>query len=95
MPLSDKDVAHAARLARLALGDEERRLYRDQLERILGYIAKLNELDTAGVPPTSHVVPMANVWREDDPAPAFDTEKILSNAPERDGAYFKVPKVIE
>jgi aspartyl-tRNA(Asn)/glutamyl-tRNA(Gln) amidotransferase subunit C len=95
MPLTDKDVNHVARLARLALTDEERQRYRDQLGRILDYIRALEKYDTGDVPPTSHTVPLANVWREDEARPWKNTEDILANAPEREDVYFKVKKVIE
>lgn len=95
MPLNDKDVLHVARLARLALTPEEKEKYRAQLERILEYVRALEKYDTQGVPPTSHVAALANVWREDEPRPWTDAESILANAPEREDVYFKVRKVIE
>jgi aspartyl-tRNA(Asn)/glutamyl-tRNA(Gln) amidotransferase subunit C len=95
MALTEKDVDHVARLARLALTDEERHKYRAQLERILGYMKNLEKHDVAGVPPTSHVVPLANVWREDRARLWEDRDAILDNAPEREDVYFKVKKVIE
>lgn len=95
MALSDKDVQHVARLARLALTPEEREKYRAQLGRILEYIQALNKYDTEGVQPTFHVVPLSNVWREDVARPWPDAGSILANAPERDDAFFKVKKVIE
>ena len=55
---------------------------------------ELNELDTSNVPPTVHAVELTNVWREDVPQPSLDHEKALQNAPERDGRYFKVPKLM-
>lgn len=95
MSLSDKDVNHVARLARLALTDAERAKYREQLGKILDHIASLDKYDAKDVPPTSHVVPMANAWREDAPRPFADIEALLSNAPDREDAFFKVKKVIE
>jgi aspartyl-tRNA(Asn)/glutamyl-tRNA(Gln) amidotransferase subunit C len=97
MKITRKDVEHVARLARLALTDEEKDRYTAQLESILGYIDKLNQLDTTNVPPTSHVLPLANVWREDAAeADRLGTaEDILKNAPDAEGPFFKVKKVIE
>ena len=95
MALTDKDVNHVARLARLALSENERAVYRGQLERILGYIQNLEKHDTRDVPITSHVVPLSNAWREDEARPFQDTESILANAPEREDVYFKVKKIIE
>ena len=83
-----------ATLARLALGDEEAAGLGRQLSQILTYVQTLNELDTSQVEPTSHVVPMANVWREDDVAPSCDREAILANAPDRAGEFFRVPKIL-
>ena len=95
MALTDKDVDHVARLARLALSDEERARYREQLAKILEHINDLNKYDVSGVAPTSHVVPVVNVGREDEPRTFENIEGILSLAPEREEAFFKVPKVIE
>ncbi len=95
--ITKKDVEHVARLARLALTEEEKERFTSQLESILEYIGKLNELDTRDVPPTTHVIPLANVWREDRvEADRFgDPAAILRNAPEAEGPFFKVKKIIE
>lgn len=95
MSLTDKDVNHVARLARLALTDEERVKYRAQLERILESMKSLDKHDTKNTPPTSHVIPVSNVWREDEMVVWEDREAILSNAPDREDVFFKVKKVIE
>jgi len=89
------EVEHVARLARLALTSEEKERMRSQLDAILAYIDKLHELDTSGVEPTSHAIPMANVMREDEVRPCFPGEEMLANAPERDGDFFRVPRIIE
>src|SRR5205823_11311790 len=86
-----KDVEHVARLARLALTDAEIEKMREQLNGILAYIEKLNELDTSNVEPTSHAVPMVNVMRDDVPAPCLPPDEALRNAPDRSGQFFKVP----
>ncbi len=93
--ITRKEVDHVARLARLALSEEERELMTRQLDRILGYVDKLNELDTAQVEPTSHVIPMENVMREDAVRPSLAQDDALANAPNRDGTFFRVPRIIE
>jgi aspartyl-tRNA(Asn)/glutamyl-tRNA(Gln) amidotransferase subunit C len=93
--ISLADVEHVARLARLALSDDEKERMRQQLDRILGYIAKLNELDTEGVEPTTHAIRMVNVMREDEVQASFPPEAMLANAPERAGEFFRVPRIIE
>lgn len=90
-----KDVEHVARLARLALTEAEIERMREQLNGILAYIEKLNELDTAGVDPTSHAVPLVNVMRDDEPGPCLPREEALANAPDRAGEFFRVPRIIE
>jgi len=100
MALSKKDVEYVARLARLALSPEETERYTQQLGQILTYIEKMSALDTTNVPPTSHVLPLSNVWREDTMEPSTtetlgSPEEIIANAPEHEGSLFKVPKVIE
>ena len=89
------DVEHVARLARLTLSDEETERMRQQLGRILGYIEKLNELDTEHVEPTSHAIRMVNVMRDDEVRPCLPPEEMLANAPERAGEFFRVPRIIE
>ena len=90
-----KEVERVAQLARLELSPEERERMREQLDRILGYIDKLRQLDTAGVEPTSHAVPMVNVFREDELRPCLSPEEMLANAPDRSGEFFRVPRIIE
>lgn len=95
MALSENDVNHVARLARLALSDAERGRYLGQLGRILDHIAVLSKYDTQNVPATTHVVPLSKVWRDDVAIPFSDTLSILANAPDHEEVYFKVKKVIE
>ncbi len=94
MSVSDSDVKKIARLARLRLSDDEVRLYGGQLTKILDAMSELSRLDTAEVPPTSSVLGAADVTREDEPRVFEGRERILDNAPDRDGPYFKVRKVI-
>jgi aspartyl-tRNA(Asn)/glutamyl-tRNA(Gln) amidotransferase subunit C len=95
MKITLKEVEHIARLARLKLTEEEKILYSEQLSKILDYIEKLNELDTTDVEPTSHVLPIKNVFREDTPEPSLSTDEALKNAPQRAGPYYRVPRIIE
>lgn len=95
MKITRKEVEHVARLARLALREEEVELFTAQLSDILTYVAKLNELDTKDVEPTSHVLPVKNVLREDEQGRSVEREKALLNAPDRTEEFFRVPKVIE
>jgi aspartyl-tRNA(Asn)/glutamyl-tRNA(Gln) amidotransferase subunit C len=90
-----REVEQVARLARLALSDAEKERMRRELDGILSYIDKLRALDTEGVPPTSHTVPMTNVMREDEPVPSLPQADMLANAPDRSGDFFRVPKIIE
>ena len=95
MKISSKDVEHVARLARLTVAPEELKSLTEKMDAILGYVDKLNELDTTGVEPMAHAVPMSNAFREDEINPAIGTERALQNAPQSEDGYFKVPKVIE
>jgi aspartyl-tRNA(Asn)/glutamyl-tRNA(Gln) amidotransferase subunit C len=93
--ISREDVEHVARLARLALSEAEAERMRDQLSGILAYIDKLRALDTSGVEPTSHAVPLVNVMREDETRPCLPPDEALANAPDRSDALFRVPRIIE
>lgn len=93
--ISRQEVEHVARLARLSLTDEEKARMGEELSIILGYIDQLRELDTSGVEPTSHAIPMVNVMREDEVRPSYPVEAMLQNAPEREGDFVRVPKIIE
>ena len=95
MKITRQEVEHVARLARLALSEEERERMRAQLDAILTYIDKLNQLDTTGTEPTSHVIPMTNVFREDEVRPSLAQEQALANAPDRQEALFRVPRILE
>lgn len=87
-------VRHVARLSRLALDEAHVEKYTTQLESILGYVAKIGEVDVADVEPMAHAAPLANVLREDLARLGLTVEDVLRNAPETDGPFFKVPKVI-
>jgi aspartyl-tRNA(Asn)/glutamyl-tRNA(Gln) amidotransferase subunit C len=93
--ITRKEVEHVARLARLELTEEEKDVMTRQLDGILAYVDKLNELDTSRVEPTSHVIPMMNVMRDDVPRPSLGPDEALANAPDREDAFFRVPRIIE
>lgn len=89
------DVEHIAHLARLRLTPEEKAKFGAQLNSILTYVDKLNELDTAGVEPTSHVLALSDVMREDKVRISLSRDEALMNAPDRSDDFYRVPKIIE
>lgn len=91
----DIDIAYVARLARLALTEEELAHYGGQLEAIIEYAARVQALPTDGVEPTAHPLPMVNAHRPDVVEPTLDREEVLSQAPDRDGNFFRVPPYLE
>ena len=92
--INEQDVRHVAKLARLKLSDAEVARYAQQLSDVLGYVAKLDELDTAGAEPMAHPIDLTNALRDDQPKVPLDTEAALTNAPASDPPFFKVPKVL-
>ncbi len=95
MKITRKDVEHVALLSRLELNESEVAKFTGQLNAILDYIEVLNKVDTTGIEPTAHVLPLKNVMRVDEVKPSLPRELALANAPEQEDGYFKVPKVIE
>ncbi len=95
MAITRKDVEHVAGLARLALSDEDKDLYTEQLGRILTHVEKLSEVDTTGVEPTTATVPQRDVRRADELHTSVTNEEALGNAPESAKGCFKVPQIIE
>jgi len=93
--INEAQVRHVAKLSRLKLTDEQVSLYTRQMGNILDYVKKLSELDTEGVEPTAHVAPLRGVFREDKARPGIGADKVLQNAPDSDGEFFKVPRVLE
>ncbi len=89
------DIEKVARLARLDLSEEDREIFGNQLEQVLTYMEQLNRLDTAGVDPTSHAIPIYNVFREDEVKPSVAQEEVLAIAPDEEEGHFKVPRIIE
>jgi len=95
MSITLKDVEHVANLARLELSDAEKEQFTGQLNAILKYAEKLNTLDTEHVEPTSHVLPITNVMRDDVQKPSLPIEQVLLNAPDEEDGQIKVPAVLE
>ncbi len=93
--ISFKDVQHVAKLARIAVSDEDLKKYQSQLERILGHIAQLKNINTDGVPATAHPYEAGTVLREDVAKPFADLEALFKNAPEMEETFYRVKKVIE
>lgn len=89
------DIEKVARLARLELSEEDREIFGNQLEQVLTYMEQLNRLDTTGVDPTSHAIPISNVFREDEVKPSVAQEEVLASAPDEEEGHFKVPRIIE
>ncbi len=94
-PVSRDDVRKVARLARLAFAPEEEARLVDDLNQMLDYVAALDQLDTTGVAPTAHVLPMENVFRDDVHGHSLDQSDVLHNAPLSGQGHFRVPSVIE
>lgn len=95
MAISKEEVEHVAKLARLLVSEEEKDVLTRQLSSILTYVGKLNELNTEGVEPLSHVIDIKNVFREDKTRESLSQDLALSNAPEKRDGFFRVPKIIE
>ena len=95
MKITREEVEKVAILARLELSEEEKDIFTGQMDAILAYVDKLNELDTSGVVPTAHAVPMENAFRDDAVRPSIGVDNALANAPERAEGFYRVPKVIE
>ncbi len=88
-----KDVEHVAKLARLELNEEEKEKFSKQLGDILKYVEQMNEVDTTGVEPMSHAIPMVNVMREDVVVSENTKEELMANAPLKEDGFFRVPKI--
>ena len=92
--ISADDVRKVAKLARLNLPDDKIATYTGQLESILGYVSQLEQVDTTGVPETTRAVEVTNVTRQDGVDPTPVREEILNQAPQREGDFFRVPKIM-
>ena len=93
--ISEEQVKHAAHLARLAITENEAQMLTEQLDKIITYAEQLNELNTDDVEPTSHVLEIKNVMREDRAQQGLPREEVLKNAPEHQDGQFKVPGIME
>ena len=92
--ISRADAEHVAKLAHLRFNEEEMADCTEKLASILAYMQELHKIDTSGVPLTTHVLPLTNVFREDIPGPTLPREKALANAAETEDGSFKVPKIL-
>ena len=95
MAISREDIEHVAFLARLGLTEAEKATLQEQLSSILDHMRTINQLDTSEIPPTAQVIPLRNVMRPDEVDPSLPAEDVLKNAPDREGAFFRVPHVLE
>ncbi|MEW6717820.1 MAG: Asp-tRNA(Asn)/Glu-tRNA(Gln) amidotransferase subunit GatC [Chloroflexota bacterium] len=95
MKLTIEEVEHIAHLARLNLTDEEKSLYREQLSKILEYAARLQEVDTSDIAPTSSVLPLRSRLRDDQPHPGLSRDELFSNTADAEANQFRVPPVLE
>jgi aspartyl-tRNA(Asn)/glutamyl-tRNA(Gln) amidotransferase subunit C len=94
MSITRDEVAHLARLSRLALSDEELDHLAPQLDQIISSVAQVQEVAVEGIPPTSHATGLTNVFREDEPRPCLGPDEVLSEAPESELQRFKVPRIL-
>ncbi len=95
MVITIQDVENVARLARLSLSDAEKELYASQLSRIIENFNELKAVDTTNIEPLAHALPVTNVLREDEIKPSLGRDVLLANAPDREGAFFRVPRIGE
>lgn len=95
MKISNEEVKHIAKLAKLSLSEEEVEKFSTELGQIAEFVEQLNEVDISGVSPTAHVVDKKNVFRKDEMKPSFAREQILKNAPSKEAGCISVPKVVE
>ncbi|PSL47056.1 aspartyl/glutamyl-tRNA(Asn/Gln) amidotransferase subunit C [Salsuginibacillus halophilus] len=93
--ITKEQVEHVAHLARLEIGEDEIDDFTNKLDAIIGYAEQLNELDTTNVEPTTHVIDIRNVLREDENKPSIEREQALGNAPESEDGQVKVPSVLD
>lgn len=93
--ISKEEVKHVANLARLAITEEETEMFTNQLDAIIKFAEQLNELDTTGVEPTTHVLEMKNILREDKAEKGLPVEDVVKNAPDHKDGYIRVPSILE
>lgn len=95
MRISNEEVTHVADLSRLVFSETETNHLAEVMGDVLGYMETLNQLDTEGVKPTEHILPVQNVFRKDEVHPSLSIEDVLANAPDAEAGCFKVPRVLE
>ncbi len=95
MPITRSEVEHIAELAKLALTEEEKTLYEEQLSAILDYAGRLKQVDTSAIPPTTTVLPLRSVMRTDEPSASLPREDVLANAPATQNDSFAVQAILE
>ncbi len=95
MPITRDEVAHLARLSRLALGEQELDHLAGQLDQIIGAVARVQEVTADDIPPTSHALPITNVYRPDEIRPCLTPEQALAGAPASEEQRFRVPRILE
>ncbi|MCH8849984.1 MAG: Asp-tRNA(Asn)/Glu-tRNA(Gln) amidotransferase subunit GatC [Chloroflexi bacterium] len=95
MRLTREEVQHIAKLARIGFSESDVAMFQEELSEILGHFEALRALDTKGVPPTSHAVPLENVMRADEVSPSLSQEDVLANAPRSEDGAFRVQAVLE
>ncbi|EWH23160.1 Asp-tRNA(Asn)/Glu-tRNA(Gln) amidotransferase subunit GatC [Bacillus haynesii] len=93
--ISIEEVKHVAHLARLAITDEEAAMFTEQLDSIISFAEELNEVDTENVKPTTHVLQMKNIMREDVPDKGLPVEDVVKNAPDQKDGYIRVPSILD
>jgi len=94
MPIDRAEVAHLARLSRLALTDEELDHFAVQLDQIIAAVARVQEVAADGIPPTTHAVPVTNVFRDDVVVPPLGADRVLDQAPAMEQQRFRVPRIL-
>ncbi len=95
MAITREEVRHVAMLFRMSVSEEDIAKFQQQLSQILDYFQVLQQVDTEGIPPTSHPISLENVMRADEPRPSYPTEDILANAPLSEAGFFRVRAVLE
>jgi aspartyl-tRNA(Asn)/glutamyl-tRNA(Gln) amidotransferase subunit C len=93
MAISIQEVEHVAKLARLDLTEEEMKLFVEQLSKIIDNFSELSSVDTTGIEPLAHALPIVNVLREDEVHESLGREKLMANAPATENGFFRVPKI--
>ncbi|MEJ2101093.1 MAG: Asp-tRNA(Asn)/Glu-tRNA(Gln) amidotransferase subunit GatC [Desulfobacterales bacterium] len=94
MKITKKEVLYVAQLARLDLDEKSIERFAGQIDEILGYIDKLNQVETEGIRPTSHAIFLTNAFRDDKPGEHLERDRVLANAPDKENGNFVVPKVV-